>query len=80
MALSAQTIDIVKSTAPALAQYGEHITALFYKKLFIAHPQLKHVFNMANQAKGKQKRALADAVFAYATHIDKLATLERRMI
>lgn len=76
MALSAHTIDIVKSTAPVLAEHGEQITALFYKDLFIAHPQLQHIFNMANQAKGEQKRALADAVFAYATHIDKLAALE----
>lgn len=76
MALSAQTIDIVKSTAPVLAEHGEQITALFYQDLFIAHPQLQHIFNMANQAKGEQKRALADAVFAYATHIDKLAALE----
>ena len=76
MALSAQTIDIIKSTAPILSEHGEQITALFYQKLFVAHPQLKHVFNMANQTKGEQKRALADAVFAYATHIDKLAALE----
>lgn len=73
--LSEQTIETVKSTAPVLAQHGEQITTLFYQKLFINHPELQHVFNMTNQTKGEQKRALADAVFAYAMHIDKLAAL-----
>jgi nitric oxide dioxygenase len=73
--LSEQTIATVKSTAPILAKEGENITALFYQKLFDNHPELQHVFNMANQARGEQKKALADSVFAYATHIDKLDAL-----
>jgi nitric oxide dioxygenase len=73
--LSAKTIKIVKSTAPVLAEHGENITASFYTKLFDNHPELQHVFNMTNQAKGEQKKALATAVFAYATHIDKLEAL-----
>ena len=73
--LSQETIQIVKSTAPVLADEGENITRLFYKKLFAAHPELKNVFNMSNQAKGEQARALADSVFAYAAHIDQLSTL-----
>ncbi|MES2824911.1 MAG: NO-inducible flavohemoprotein [Pseudomonadota bacterium] len=72
---SAKSRAIVKSTAPLLAEKGTQITDLFYKKLFSHHPELKHVFNMANQAKGEQSRALADAVFRYATHIDELEKL-----
>ncbi len=73
--LSHETIKIVKSTAPLLADEGQNITRLFYTKLFDNHPELKNVFNMANQAKGEQARALADSVFAYARHIDRLNTL-----
>ena len=73
--LSKETIAIVKSTAPILAGEGEKITGLFYTKLFEAHPELKNIFNMANQAMGAQKRALADSVFAYAANIDRLEAL-----
>ncbi len=72
---SQQTIDIVKRTAPLLAGEGENITRLFYQKLFANHPDLKNIFNLANQAKGEQARALADSVFAYASHIDELDKL-----
>ena len=73
--LSQETINTVKSTAPLLAKEGENITRLFYRKLFDNHPELKNVFNMANQAKGEQARALAESVFAYANHIDQLDAL-----
>ncbi len=73
--LSAHTLDTVKGTAPILAQEGEAITRLFYRKLFNAHPELKNVFNMAHQAQGDQPRALADSVFNYAKHIDRLDEL-----
>ena len=73
--LSAETLTTVKSTAPLLAKEGEAITALFYSKLFTHHPELQHIFNMANQGQGKQSRALAESVFMYATHIDALQNL-----
>lgn len=73
--LSPQIIETVKATAPILSNEGPKITALFYQKLFSAHPELKHIFNAANQAKGEQQRALADSVIAYASHIDKLEAL-----
>lgn len=73
--LSRATLDIVQSTAPVLASQGQAITTLFYQKLFDQHPELMHVFNMANQAQGKQARALAESVFMYATHIEKLQDL-----
>ena len=73
--LSAETLATIKSTAPVLAEQGKAITDLFYSKLFTQHPELQHIFNMANQAHGEQTRALAEAVFLYATHIDALQNL-----
>ncbi len=73
--ISEKTLEIVKSTAPILATEGEAITTLFYQKLFVNHPELKNIFNMANQSKGEQARALADSIFQYAVHIDKLELL-----
>jgi nitric oxide dioxygenase len=73
--LSADTLALIKSTAPLLAEQGKTITDLFYAKLFKQHPDLQHIFNMAHQAHGEQSRALADAVFMYATHIDALQNL-----
>lgn len=72
---SKKTIEIVKSTAPVLEQHGEAITKVFYKLLFENHPGLKDVFNMTNQKKGVQQKALANAVFQYACYIDKLEML-----
>ncbi|MNB69048.1 Flavohemoprotein [compost metagenome] len=55
--LSQHTKDIVKSTAPVLAEHGTAITTVFYSRLFEAHPELLHIFNHANQAKGRQQTA-----------------------
>ncbi|MBP3966953.1 NO-inducible flavohemoprotein [Paenibacillus lignilyticus] len=70
--LSKQTIDIIKSTVPVLEVHGTTITKRFYQLLFTAHPELLHMFNHANQTKGRQQTALANAVYAAALHIDKL--------
>lgn len=72
---SSKTIAIVKSTAPVLKQHGELITKVFYKRLFENNPELKDMFNMTNQKKGTQPKALANAIFQYACHIDKLELL-----
>ncbi|ASA21517.1 NO-inducible flavohemoprotein [Paenibacillus donghaensis] len=73
--LSQQTRDIVKSTAPVLAEHGTAITSVFYRNLFNAHPELLNVFNHANQAQGRQQAALANAVYAAAVHIDNLENI-----
>lgn len=70
--LGEEVVNTIQGTAPLLAEHGETITGLFYSKLFAAHPELKHVFNMANQASGQQKHALAGAVYGFATHLDDL--------
>ncbi|MCW7536879.1 NO-inducible flavohemoprotein [Aquabacterium sp. A7-Y] len=73
--LSEQTIRLVKATVPVLQQHGEAITAHFYPLMFRTHPEVKSFFNEAHQAEGTQARALARAVLAYATHIDRLDAL-----
>ncbi|PHS68122.1 MAG: nitric oxide dioxygenase [Methylophaga sp.] len=73
--LSQQTIEVVESTIPLLAEHGQTITQNFYEKLFAAHPELKNVFNLNNQQDGNQSRALADAVFAYASNLSNLEAL-----
>ncbi len=73
--LSAQTIAIVKATAPVLAEHGETLTRHFYKRMFSHNPEVLPFFNPANQAGGTQQRALAAAICAYAANIDNLEVL-----
>lgn len=75
MALTAQQIATVKSTAPVVKQYGKTITTTFYKNMLSAHPELKNYFSLKNQQSGAQSAALANAVFAYASYIDDLPKL-----
>lgn len=69
--LTTQQKEIVKSTIPALQEHGVTITTLFYKRLLEKHPELKNIFNTAHQATGEQPAALAHAVWAYASNIDR---------
>jgi len=74
MSLSTETIKIVKSSAPVVAQYAEEITTAMYKILFANHPELKELFKDADP---DQHKKLAAAVSAYAANIDNLAVLEK---
>ena len=73
--MTPSSIAIVKQTVPIIAAQGNAITKQFYTLLFEENPQLKHVFNMANQASGKQQSSLASAILGYAANIDKLEAL-----
>jgi nitric oxide dioxygenase len=73
--ISASTIATVQATVPALQQHGEAITRHFYELMFREFPQVKGFFNETHQSSGTQARALAGAVLAYATHIDRLEAL-----
>ncbi|MGR5238486.1 NO-inducible flavohemoprotein [Vibrio alfacsensis] len=73
--LSNQTIEIVKATAPLLAETGPKLTAHFYDRMFTHNPELKDIFNMSNQRNGDQREALFNAICAYATNIDNLPAL-----
>ncbi|MDD1781526.1 NO-inducible flavohemoprotein [Enterovibrio sp. ZSDZ35] len=73
--LNPKTIEIVKSTAPLLAETGPRLTAHFYDRMFARHPELKDIFNMSNQFSGAQREALFNAVYGYAANIDNLEAL-----
>lgn len=75
MGITPEQIAIVKATAPVLKERGNDITKVFYKNMFAANPSLKEIFNLSHQATGRQPRALAKAVLAYATYIDNLPAL-----
>ncbi|KAL2151035.1 hypothetical protein VTH82DRAFT_6133 [Thermothelomyces myriococcoides] len=76
MSLTDDQINIVKATAPVLQQHGVTITKVFYENMLREVPELNNIFNSGNQATGKQQRALAGAVLAYATYIDDLDKLK----
>jgi nitric oxide dioxygenase len=73
--LDDHTIQIVKSTAPILQEHGETLTIHFYKRMFAHNPEVAPFFNPAHQNAGKQQRALAGAIAAYAANIDNLEVL-----
>ncbi|WP_018619535.1 globin domain-containing protein [Spirosoma luteum] len=68
--------QLIKATIPALKEHGVLLTTHFYQRLFTHYPNLKTVFDMANQESGRQPIALAAAVLAYAQHIDNPSVLE----
>jgi len=71
---SAQSMAIVKSTAPALEQHGVAITTAMYARL-LKDPEIAAMFDRAAQDSGEQPRRLAGAILAYARNIDKLQNL-----
>jgi nitric oxide dioxygenase len=73
--LSPRTIELVKATVPVLREHGLALTRHFYQRMFSHEPELRNIFNLGNQADGKQQHALAAAVLAYAENIDNLAAL-----
>ncbi|KAH9932218.1 globin-like protein [Fomitopsis serialis] len=75
MSLTPEQVQIIKATVPVLVEHGTTITTRFYQNMLTAHPELNNVFNNAHQVSGHQPRALAMALFAYASHIDDLGAL-----
>ena len=73
--LTAQDRAIVKSTVPLLESGGEGLITHFYRMMLSEYPQVRSLFNPANQASGDQPRALATGVLMYARHIDQLDQL-----
>ncbi len=67
--LSEDSAAVVKATAAVVAAHAEQITAVFYPRMFAAHPELLRVFNIGNQATGEQSRALAASVVSYAVQL-----------
>ncbi|MDP2575799.1 NO-inducible flavohemoprotein [Vibrio penaeicida] len=73
--LKQSTIDIVKSTAPLLAETGPALTAHFYNRMFARNPELKDIFNLTHQENGAQREALFNAIHGYAANIDNIEVL-----
>ena len=73
--LSTTARPLIEATVPVLLANGEAITRHFYGRIFGAHPELKNLFNLGNQATGDQAQALAGAVYAFAAHMDKPAVI-----
>jgi len=73
--LSAASRPYIDASVPVLREHGLAITRHFYASMFEAHPELRNLFNMGNQASGAQQQSLASAVFAYAANIDNAAAL-----
>ncbi|VFR51016.1 Flavohemoprotein (Hemoglobin-like protein) (Flavohemoglobin) (Nitric oxide dioxygenase) [plant metagenome] len=66
--LSESSRPYIDASVPVLREHGLAITQTFYRSMFEAHPELKNLFNMGNQASGAQQQSLASAVFAYAAN------------
>lgn len=73
--LTAETIAIVKATAPALRKHGVEITTAMYARLF-QDASIKDMFDAAAQESGEQPKRLAAAILGYAENIDKLQALD----
>lgn len=73
--MNSQEKELIKATVPILRSSGEDLTNYFYARMFKHHPELRNTFNMGNQANGKQKSALANAVLAYAENIEDPSVL-----
>ncbi|MCK0068102.1 NO-inducible flavohemoprotein [Kordiimonas laminariae] len=74
--LDQNTIDIIKATAPVVAPKADEITSCFYPLMFERYPEVIPYFNQTHQSKGSQPKALANAVVAYALHIENLGALD----
>lgn len=75
MSLTPEQVQIIKATVPVLQEHGNTITTHFYKNMLREVPELNSVFNTTSQVNGHQPRALAGALFAYASNIDNLGAL-----
>jgi len=68
--------NLVKATVPVLKENGVVLTTYFYNRMLANNPELKNVFNSANQRTNAQPTALAMAVLAYAENIEDPSILK----
>ena len=73
--LDQQTIEVIKSTVPALKAHGLDITTTFYKNMFEQNPEVAPLFDMSKQKSGEQPKALAMTVLAAAQNVDNLGAI-----
>ena len=72
MQLSEQTRKMIKQSTPVMKAQGDHITCYMYVLLFARYPETTKLFSEA----GKQPQKLAQAIVAFATHIDALEQIQ----
>jgi nitric oxide dioxygenase len=75
--MTPQHIELVQATVPVLRENGVALTTYFYNRMLNNHPELKNTFNMDHQSTGRQPRALAAAVLAYAENITNPGVLAK---
>lgn len=75
--MTPEYIELVKSTVPVLRENGVALTSYFYNRMLTNHPELKNIFNLDSQNSGRQPRALAAAVLAYAENIENPSVLAK---
>ncbi|MFV8271497.1 NO-inducible flavohemoprotein [Flavobacterium sp. GT2N3] len=73
--MNASQKELIKATVPILRTNGNDLISYFYQRMLSNNPELKNLFNMANQASGKQQNALSGAVLAYAENIENPSVL-----
>lgn len=74
-ALSKETAEIILQTAPLMVSKAEEVARLFYKRICETHVELLEFFNRSNLASGKQPRALAAAIVAFASNVGQINKL-----
>lgn len=75
MALTYQQTKIVKATIPILQDHGEELASTFYRTMIHDHPKLNNYFNTANQANGRQPRALTSVILHFAKNISDIGEI-----
>ncbi len=73
--ITENTKQVINATLPAVKASARTITETFYPILFERYPETKALFNQTHQATGTQRQALANAVVAYASNLDRLEAL-----
>lgn len=73
--LTPAQIAVIKATAPVVAANANKITGTFYPLMFERFPEVRAVFNQSHQRSSAQPEALANAIIAYASNIDRLEVL-----
>lgn len=68
--LSDTSVPIITATLPVVGENIQEIAGRFYEHMFSAHPELLDgLFNRGNQADGRQQRALAGSIAAFAARL-----------
>jgi nitric oxide dioxygenase len=79
MALTFKQASLVRGTVPSLRAQGDHITGHFYDTMLRDHPNLASLFNVVNQANGRQPRALTNIILLFAENVHNMSEIAPRL-